>query len=473
MAAATGRKTEPTPELQAGSALPPWLPSFAVAALGGALFGYDIGGSSAVLRVLGQGVSELGNLDALQLGYLASGSLFGAMAASTIIFAVGDKKIGRKTELQTAAGLYAIGTLIQSLGPTLPAVLLGRCVYGLGIGTAMHVAPLYIAEVVPTELRGKLVSLKEAAIVFGIVLGYLAGDVFAASGDWRTVFGLAGVLILPMAALSLAVPESPRWLALRGRTDEAQLALSQAQGASPQEAQQQVSAMAAMSTGTASSSPLATAGEIFSSPKNRKALTIGVGLVLFQQLSGQPSVLYYANRIFETAGLGFEAAVGVGVFKLLMTLVSVQLVEDERFGRRPLLIYGTTGMTVALAALALLFATAGPAGPSSALVIACVVAFVGCYQVGFGPVTWLILSEVFPLQIRSAAVSIGTLANFGSNVLVTLLFEYERTTFGEALLFGQFALIALAGVFFQQALVPETRGLTLEEIEAQIGGEDA
>ena len=116
--------------------------------------------------------------------------------------------------------------------------------------------------------------------------------------------------------------------------------------------------------------------------QNRKALTIGVGLVLFQQLSGQPSVLYYANRIFESAGLGFQAAVGVGVFKLIMTLVSVRLVEDPRWGRRPLLLYGTAGMTLSLFALSALFALGGAAGPSQGLVIACVVAFVGCYQVG-------------------------------------------------------------------------------------------
>jgi hypothetical protein len=211
--------------------------------------------------------------------------------------------------------------------------------------------------------------------------------------------------------------------------------------------------------------------ELTGSPQNRKALTIGVGLVLFQQLSGQPSVLYYANRIFESAGLGFQAAVGVGVFKLIMTLVSVRLVEDPRWGRRPLLLYGTAGMTLSLFALSALFALGGAAGPSQGLVIACVVAFVGCYQVGFGPVTWLILSEVFPLKIRSAAVSVGTLANFGSNFLVALLFDLERANLGEGLLFGQFALIALAAVAFINAQVPETRGLTLEEIEAQIMGD--
>ena len=208
--------------------------------------------------------------------------------------------------------------------------------------------------------------------------------------------------------------------------------------------------------------------DIFASPTNRRALTIGVGLVLFQQLSGQPSVLYFANRIFESAGLGFEAAVGVGVFKFVMTIVSAALVEDPKWGRRSLLLYGNAGVTVSLAALTTLYATAGDGVPNQAAVIDCILAFVGSYQIGFGPITWLVLSEVFPLQVRSAAISIGTLANFGSNLLVALLFELERVNLGEAALFGQFAVIALVATLFTNKYVFETRGLSLEEIETKL-----
>jgi len=211
-------------------------------------------------------------------------------------------------------------------------------------------------------------------------------------------------------------------------------------------------------------------GALVETKANRKALTVGIGLVLFQQLSGQPSVLYYANRIFERAGLGFEAAVGVGLFKAVMTLVSVQLVDSPRWGRRPLLLIGTTGMTVSLAILGALFAN-GADNISQGAVIAAIVSYVGFYQIGFGPISWLILSEVFPQKIRSSAVSLGTLANFASNLLVTAVFEAERQSFGESILFLQFAGIAGAAVAFEYFLVPETRGLSLEEIEAQLNGD--
>lgn len=209
--------------------------------------------------------------------------------------------------------------------------------------------------------------------------------------------------------------------------------------------------------------------EIFDSKYSRQALIIGVGLVVFQQFSGQPSVLYFANRIFEKAGLGYEAALGVGVFKLVMTIISAGLVENPKFGRRPLLLYGNIGVTVSLAALSLLYSIPFlPPDLNQIAIIISILFFVGSYQIGFGPISWLILSEIFPLRIRSTAVSIGTLFNFGSNLLVATLFELERVSLGEGVLFGQFSLIALMATLFTYKYVFETRGLSLEEIELKL-----
>ena len=209
--------------------------------------------------------------------------------------------------------------------------------------------------------------------------------------------------------------------------------------------------------------------EIFDSKYNRQALIIGVGLVVFQQFSGQPSVLYFANRIFENAGLGYEAALGVGIFKFIMTIFSAGLVENPKFGRRPLLLYGNIGVTVSLAALSLLYSIPiFPPDINQIAIICSILLFVGSYQVGFGPISWLILSEIFPLRIRSTAVSIGTLFNFGSNLLVATLFELERVNLGEGVLFGQFAVIALMATLFTYKYVFETRGLSLEEIELKL-----
>eukprot|EP01036_Dinobryon_divergens_P028026 gene28026-36908_t len=475
--------------------LPPWFPSFATACLGGLLFGLDIGSSSSVVRILGAGQSEFGTLDPIQLGQIASSSLLGAMLSSGLIIFIGDKFIGRKNELQIASVLFTVGTLVQSLSTSFPVALVGRVLYGLGIGTAMHVAPLFIAETSPNDLRGRLVSFKEAAIVLGIVAGYGAGAFFGESNNWHGVFQSALPFEALMLAGSLVVPESPRWLALRGRKEEAVTALISLQALPEEQAAAQVSEMMLMSSTTASATTATTPveedgvtekmKEIFTSPYNRRALFIGLGLVLFQQLSGQPSVLYFANRIFEQAGLGFEAALFIGVFKLAMTFVSAYLVENPNFGRRTLLLYGNTGVTVSLLLLSFFYLGGDPSAGSGldaeaglglasfqqAAIIASMLLFVGSYQIGFGPISWLILSEIFPLRIRSAAVSLGTLANFSSNLLVTLLFEAERLALGESLLFLQFGLVGLAATLFTFFYVFETRGLSLEDIETKLKSE--
>ena len=265
-----------------GPSLPPWLPAFGTAALGGLLFGSDIGGSSSVTRIVGSGVTELGPVDPIQIGQIASSSLLGATAASAVLIISGDKNIGRRAELITAASLFLTGTAIQSLTPNFSILLLGRIVYGLGIGTAMHVAPLYIAETSPDSLRGKLVSLKEAAIVGGIVLGYLAGAIFGDTNDWRAVFETS----IPFEALMLlgaaVVPESPRWLVLRNRPGDAIEAIKKVQGLDEKEATCTVQSMVSSSSSRAvdqyyedQDSVFANLKKIIDSKYNRQALIIG------------------------------------------------------------------------------------------------------------------------------------------------------------------------------------------------------
>lgn len=455
--------------------LPSWLPSFSTAALGGLLFGSDIGSSSSVLRILGSSSNnDLGALSSFQLGEIASASLFGAMLVSFVIIQVGDKNIGRKTELIGASLLFTIGTFIQSLAPSFDLEIVGRTVYGIGIGVAMHVAPLFIAETSPSDIRGKLVSLKEAAIVLGIVLGYGAGALFGSQDNWRLVYESAFPFEIAMIIGAFTVSESPRWLALRGRREEAVESLMKIQGVSNQEAENAVLSMIPESQSITRDNDnfVSVVSDLIKSPYNRKALTIGLGLVFFQQFTGQPSVLYFANRIFESTGLGFEAALGVGVFKFIMTLVSASLVENPNGGRKKLLLYGSSIMTVALFIITYLYSFTDPTNATTQSgIIAAILMFVGAYQVGYGPMSWLILSEIFPLQVRSTALSMGTLSNFASNLLVTLLFEAERESFGEGLLFLQFAVISVVATFFINFQVFETRGLSLEEIELKLKNE--
>lgn len=485
------------------SILPGWLGAFTTACLGGALFGLDIGSSSSVLRILGStgfdATQTAGDaaqaLDPIQLGQIAGGSLLGAIISSTLIILIGDKDIGRKVELQISSLLFLLGTVVQSvLSSSIPVLLGGRILYGLGIGVAMHAAPLFIAETAPNKLRGRLVSFKEAAIVIGIVAGYAAGAYFGGSSDWRAVWldSAIPLEVLMIIGSFFLIPESPRWLALRNRKEEAVESLKVLQPElSVDEASSQVQEMITLSSSVAvdqsttavvegetkTNDALESLKEIFGSPYNRRALVIGIGLVAFQQFSGQPSVLYFANRLFEQAGLGYEAALFIGVFKLIMTFVSAYLVENPQFGRRTLLLIGNSGVTLSLLSLAYFYLGGnavtdgvGSVGPSvqQYSIIASMLIFVGSYQIGFGPISWLILSEIFPLRIRSTALSLGTLVNFSSNLLVTLIFEAERVLVGESLLFLQFGLIGLAATVFTYFLVFETRGLSLEEIEVKL-----
>jgi len=483
------------------SILPGWLGAFTTACLGGALFGLDIGSSSSVLRILGStgfdAAQTAGDaaqaLDPIQLGQIAGGSLLGAIISSTLIILIGDKDIGRKVELQISSLLFLLGTVVQSvLSSSIPVLLGGRILYGLGIGVAMHAAPLFIAETAPNKLRGRLVSFKEAAIVIGIVAGYAAGAYFGGSSDWRAVWldSAIPLEVLMIIGSFFLIPESPRWLALRNRKEEAVESLKVLQPElSVDEASSQVQEMITLSSSSVvvdqstvvgdmkTNDALESLKEIFGSPYNRRALVIGIGLVAFQQFSGQPSVLYFANRLFEQAGLGYEAALFIGVFKLIMTFVSAYLVENPQFGRRTLLLIGNSGVTLSLLSLAYFYLGGnavtdgvGSVGPSvqQYSIIASMLIFVGSYQIGFGPISWLILSEIFPLRIRSTALSLGTLVNFSSNLLVTLIFEAERVLVGESLLFLQFGLIGLAATVFTYFLVFETRGLSLEEIEVKL-----
>jgi len=469
----------------------PWFPSFFFPAVGCLLFGYDIGCTSSVLRVLGNIQASLssnfGDLSSLTLGLIASSSLFGALVSSVVAFRFGDS-LGRKKELVLSSILYSVGTLMEALSPNVPFLFFARLLFGAGIGFSMHAAPIYIAECVPSEKRGLLISLKEAFIVSGMVFGYLVGALWEPSFShldyllsWRLMFGSGIIACLLFFLGVLFIPESPRWLVLKSsQTSESFLSRSYIELArsslirlarnNKQVAEQQLaSLMQALREG--SLEPTEFHG-VFSysellKPQSLKPLFIALSLVTFQQITGQPSVLYFANRIFEDAGLGFIAAVGLGVWKLVMTIGSSIFVD--KVGRRPLLLIGATGITMALFVLSWLFSGTNEVS-FQVPIVAFIFIYVGAYQIGFGPITWLILSEIFPLRVRSASLAIGTLVNFGMNLIVTFTFELEREWFGTSGLFLQFALIGIVSVWFIYEKVIETKGLTLEEIEIKLRG---
>eukprot|EP00899_Mesostigma_viride_P016709 jgi/Mesvir1/25039/Mv16978-RA.1 len=445
--AAKGGEMAPEPEStgpddSSGTSWTSIVAPFLFPAVGGALFGYDIGSTSGALISLKDPVlsgTDWYNLSPLASGAVVSGSLAGALGGSILAYAVADA-LGRRKELLAAAGLFFSGALTMVLSSSLATLITGRVLYGLGIGLAMHGAPLYISETVPAALRGRLVSLKEGFIVAGILLGYVVGSAFiGAEGGWRDMVGASIPLSLMMAAGMVWLPDSPRWLLLQGNKEgklenakqDALASLRRIRGSGASEAS--LAAEVEETATVLATSEQAGAGgaggdkdlvsgfqELLQGP-NKKGLIIGTGLVLFQQITGQPSVLYYASAIFQESGFAnasdaAKVSVLLGCFKLLMTGFSIAYVDS--FGRRPLLLIGVGGMVFSLVSLASYYSLDGL---PPLLSVAALLIYVGCYQISFGPISWLMVSEIFPLRVRGRALSLATIVNFGSNWLVALL----------------------------------------------------
>ncbi|KAK8918574.1 hypothetical protein KSP39_PZI021796 [Platanthera zijinensis] len=409
---------------------------FLFPALGGLLFGYDIGATSgAAISLQSADLSGTSwfNLSAVQLGLVVSGSLYGALAGSLIAFPTADS-LGRRRELIAAAVLYISGGLITAYASNLSILILGRILYGTGIGLAMHGAPLYIAETSPSQIRGTLISLKELFIVLGILLGYLVGSVEINSvGGWRFMYGFSAPIALLMLIGMWNLPPSPRWLLLRAVQGEESLeeskvkavnALAKLRGRSlgDKASEKQIEdAIISLKASYNKEEPEGSFLEVLEGA-SLKAFLIGGGLVLFQQITGQPSVLYYAASILQTAGFSAasdatKVSIVIGIFKLLMTGVAVLKADD--LGRRPLLIAGVGGIVLSLFLLAAYYKFLGG---QSWVAVGALLLYVGSYQVSFGPISWLMVSEIFPLRTRARGISLAVLVNFGSNALVTFAF---------------------------------------------------
>ncbi|KAG2544835.1 hypothetical protein PVAP13_9KG384865 [Panicum virgatum] len=469
----------------AGGAAFSWAPvilPFLFPALGGLLFGYDIGATSgATISVQSADLSGTTwfNLSSVQLGLVASGSLYGALGGSILAYRVTDF-LGRRIELVTAAALYILGALVTGFAPNFVALIIGRILYGIGIGLAMHGAPLYIAETSPSQIRGTLISLKELFIVLGILFGYLIGSFEIDNvGGWRYMFGFGAPLAAVMAIGMWSLPPSPRWLLLRAVQGKGSMednkkkaiqALRTLRGSSASEkvlADDVEDTIISIKAAYAGQEGEGNIWEVFEGA-SLKAFSIGGGLVLFQQITGQPSVLYYAASILQTAGFSAASdaarvAIYIGLFKLLMTGVAVLKVDD--LGRRPLLIGGVGGIALSLFLLAAYYKILNnfPFVAVGALLL-----YVGAYQVSFGPISWLMVSEIFPLRTRGRGISLAVLTNFGSNALVTFAFSPLQEFLGPENIFFLFGAIAVLALVFVILNVPETKGLSLEEIESKI-----
>ena len=433
----------------------------AVAALGGLLFGFDTGVIAGAMLFI---VPDF-HLGPAQQGLVVSavtfGALFGALVGGT-----SSDTIGRRWT-NIAAGLsFIAGSIFSAIAPNVDVLIASRVLIGLAIGLTSVAAPMYIAELSPARNRGKLVSLFQLAITIGILVSYIVDRALAPEHAWRWMLGLA---FIPGALLVLgmiAMPESPRWLLKTGAEEAARRALALVR--SPDEIDTEVHEI---HEDLEHNRPAAWSELLM--PGLRPALLVGVGLAVFQQVTGINTIIYYAPQIFQRAGLdsattALAATAGIGVVNVLSTLIAIWLVD--RVGRKPLLLAGLTGMTVSLAVLGVAqrFASTIGIDPQTLapITVGCIGLYIVCFAFSLGPVVWLMISEIFPNRARARAAGISTAANWTANFLVSLSFPVLQATMGPSLWF-LYAAMGVAAFIFVVGYVPETKGKSLEDISRQ------
>jgi sugar porter (SP) family MFS transporter len=432
-----------------------------ITALGGLLFGYDTGVVSGALLFLHTSFGNVTSFDKeLVTSVLLVGAAVGAFGSGRL-----SDRVGRRPVILVTAAVFVIGVLGAAFSPTLWFLVATRFVIGLAVGSASMAVPLYISEVAPPRVRGALVSFNQLALTIGILVAFLVDYSLSSSADWRLMFGLATIPALLLFGGMLTQAESPVWLVTQGRIGDARRVLSRVRSRD-HDIDGEINEIRELSGRRAGGYR-----ELLR-PGVRKLLAIGVLLAVFQQITGINTVIYYAPTLLHQAGLGNSASllanVGNGIVNVAMTVVAIRLID--KVGRRVLLLGGTVGMALSLLVVAITFAVSGSSLGHTASIVAVVslAVYTGSFAIGLGPVFWLLISEIYPARIRGKAMSIATIANWGANFVVALSFLTllnAVSSAGTFFLLGFFSLVAVA-YFWRK--VPETEGLTLEEIERKM-----
>ncbi len=423
----------------------------ATAALGGLLFGYD----TAVISGAQLFFKSSFHLSDTQLELAVGVVLLGAMLGAALGGWLTDR-LGRKSVLLATGVCFGVFSLWTGLSTGLATFVAARFLVGACIGVASMLTPLYISEMSPARIRGALVSLNQLAITVGIVVAYGVDYALAARQDWRMMFISAVLPAIVLVTGMLFLPESPRWLAKKGRREDALNNFRRL--GREDEAQQELADVERVlreETGKFS--------ELFR-PGFRIAVWIGVGLAVFQQITGINTIIYYAPTILRNAGfssarVAILGTVGIGVVNVLATVVSILLID--RLGRKPLLLIGCLGQAAMLGYVGYSFAH----HRHGLAVFAGVLLYIVFFAISLGPVVWLMLSEIYPTKIRGAAMSLATFANWFANWVVTVTFLSLLDKLGSVHTFWLFAILSIAAMLFCLWLVPETKGRSLEEIE--------
>ncbi|MBP1691604.1 MAG: sugar transporter, partial [Bacteroidetes bacterium] len=435
-----------------------------VAALGGLLFGYDTAVISGAIGFLRASF----NLGPAETGFAASSALIGCVLGAAAAGPLSDR-YGRKRALLLSALLFTISAVGSAIPRTLVEFNIARIVGGVGVGMASVLSPLYIAEISPPAIRGRLVSYNQFAIVIGILLVYFVNYYIAGLGSeswntevgWRWMFGSETLPAIMFFLALLGVPESPRWLVKRGEDQQAQAILSRL--GTPEDARAEIAAI--KETLTDKPESIAT----FLTPGIRRAVIIGIVLAILQQITGINVFMYYAPEIFKQLGAGTDTAllqtVLVGAFNVTFTVVAIWTVD--RIGRKPLMMIGATGMGISLVGLGL----AAYFASTQLWVLVFVLGYIACFAMSLGPVVWVILSEIYPTRIRGRAMAVATLLLWLANFAVSQTFPVINENpwlvgaFNHAFPFWLYAIFCAVTVIVTWRFVPETKEKTLEQIE--------
>lgn len=435
-----------------------------VSAMGGLLFGYDwvvIGGAKIFYEQY-FGIAGDPAMQGLAMSIALAGCLIGALTAGMLA-----DRLGRKPLLLASAFIFATTAYGTGAFDTFAPFLVVRFLGGIAIGIASGLSPMYIAEVAPTQVRGKLVSLNQLTIVIGILAAQVVNWLLVSDDPawnlqmaWRWMFWAAAFPATAFLLLAVFIPESPRWLAMKGRQEQALRTLEHIGGTD-----YAADEMCAFDEAAAQQQSQGGLRELFSRPY-RRVLLIGIVVAMFQQWCGTNVIFNYAQEIFQSAGYDvdntFINIVVTGIANLVFTFVAIYTVD--RLGRRALMLIGAGGLAGIYAILGLCYHLE----VSGTLMVVLVVLAIACYAMSLGPVTWVLLSEIFPNRVRAVAVATGTFALWVASCTLTYTFPFLNTFLGTSGTFWIYAVICTLGFVFFLLRLPETKGKSLEELENEL-----
>ena len=463
MAATTADRAEP-----ARPSASRWLIGVAAVVMtAGLLFGYDQGVIAGALHGLKSDFDIGTTVTEIITSWVTLGALGGALVAGFLA-----DRWGRRTTILAAAVLFSAGAIVEAVAPGPGVLVVGRLIVGFGVGVASVAAPLYAAEMAPAHLRGRFVSMYQLAITIGILVAYVVDQALTDSDAWRAMLGASAVPGVLLLIAMWPMPDSPRWLLSKGRRGEAAAALTKVEPDAAVDARL-ADVQAALD---ADREQVSWRGLL--APELRRPLQIGILLAVFQQITGINAIIYYANEIFGDAGFDTpqeQAAATtwtIGVVNVVATFIAIAFVD--RFGRKPLLRAGLVGMALSLTVVGIGFRVlegeTGNAGGADSfgaiLTLGGLIVFIASFAFSLGPIVWTVINEIYPSKVRGRAVSVATAVNWGSAWLVSQFFLTLVDAIGQAGTFWLFAGFSAVAFAWVTRAVPETKGRTLEEIEA-------